>query len=198
MGRANTAQLHCPNRKAEVVQFAAFMATPRSPKQQQALIDEQSALPPECCAAMHPYLLGVRRCSDSATVPAHCVSNKAVYYMKNYACRLLLLLETHTSGRSAHIARSTAIAVMTWIRLLQYTVAERQQGMSGASWARQTPCHALQGCSCDPALVRLWTAVTGESAAQMEYGARMVPMACRFAQADNPCCARNVTLLAPC
>ncbi len=60
VSRANQAVRYCPPRQAEVQQFAAFMAVPRTPAQQQALIDRQAPLLPACCAAMRGFQDAVR------------------------------------------------------------------------------------------------------------------------------------------
>jgi len=60
VSRANQAVRYCPPRQAEVQHFAAFMAVPRTPAQQQALIDRQAPLLPACCAAMRGFQDAVR------------------------------------------------------------------------------------------------------------------------------------------
>ena len=57
-----------------------------------------------------------------------------------------------------------------------------------------------QGCSCDPELGRLWLAVSGQSMAQLDHSMRALPKACKdlIKPRDNPCCARDTTLRAPC
>ncbi len=60
MGLSNVVMLRCPNRKVQVLQYSSFMATTRTPAQQQHFIDSQSALSSDCCVAMHAFLKGVR------------------------------------------------------------------------------------------------------------------------------------------
>lgn len=72
-------------------------------------------------------------------------------------------------------------------------------------WTHEQTAHLkwvglfAQGCSCNPELGRLWVAATGQSMVQLDHSMRAMPKACKDLEPhDNPCCARDTTLQAPC